>query len=567
MAAHDNSTRSANAPRIIYTMTRVSKSHEKKPIIKDISLSFFHGAKIGVLGLNGSGKSTLLRIMAGVDTQYDGQISRVPGYSIGYLEQEPLLGREGTVQDVVEEAVAPLRKLLEEYDETFEQVAEASGAGQERILARQAEIQEILDAKGAWDLDSRMEQALDALRCPLGETLLAHLSGGERRRVALCRLLLQNPDILLLDEPTNHLDAETVGWLEQHLQRHTGTVIAVTHDRYFLDNVAGWILELDRGHGIPWRGNYTGWLEQKQRRLAVEEKVATARQRALAREREWALASPKARTVKNKARIRAYESLLGADPVEKERGAELFIPPGPRLGGAVATATDLTKSLGGKLLFDRVNFSIPPGAIVGVIGPNGAGKTTLLRMLLGQEKPDAGTLTLGETVKLACVEQSRESLDDAAQVWQAMSDGEEMLQLGKIRVNARAYAARYGFTGADQQKQVGKLSGGERNRVHLARMLRSGANVILLDEPTNDLDVNTIRALEDALLDFAGCALIVSHDRWFLDRVATHILAFEGDSVVVWHEGNYQSYEEDRRRRLGPLAERPHRLKYRRLTR
>ena len=559
---------SEDAPKIIYTMSRVSKAHEKKPIIKDISLSFFHGAKIGVLGLNGSGKSTLLRIMAGVDTQYAGTINRVPGYSVGYLEQEPLLGCADTVQAVVEEAVAPMKKLLEEYDDTFIRVGETGDtAEQTRILDRQAEIQEILDTKGGWDLDSRIEQALDALRCPPGDTPVDILSGGEKRRVALCRLLLQEPDILLLDEPTNHLDAETVGWLELHLKQYRGTVIAVTHDRYFLDNVAGWILELDRGYGIPWKGNYSSWLEQKQNRLASEEKVVTARQKALAREREWALAAPKARTVKNKARLRSYESLLNLDPVEKERTAEIYIPPGPRLGGAVITAEQLSKAFGENLLMEDVNFSLPAGGIVGVIGPNGAGKTTLFRMILGTERPDTGTLTLGETVKLGCVEQSRESLNNEQQLWEAMSDGEEIVQLGKVRVSARSYAARFGFTGADQQKKVGLLSGGERNRVHLARILKTGANVLLLDEPTNDLDVNTIRALEDALQDFAGCAVIISHDRWFLDRVATHILAFEGDSVVVWHEGNYQSYEEDRRRRIGSAADRPHRLKYRRLTR
>ncbi|MDR3228285.1 MAG: energy-dependent translational throttle protein EttA [Puniceicoccales bacterium] len=557
-----------DSEKIIFAMSRVSKTHEKKPVLKDISISFFYGAKIGVLGLNGSGKSTLLRIMAGTDTQTEGQISRVPGYSVGYLEQEPLPGCTGIVRDVVEEAVAPLKKLLEEYEGTFERVSETDDdAERERILTRQGEIQEILDAKGGWDIESRVEQALDALRCPPSDMPVNILSGGEKRRVALCRLLLSEPEILLLDEPTNHLDAETVGWLELHLKHYKGTVIAVTHDRYFLDNVAGWILEIDRGVGIPWKGNYTSWLEQKQKRLATEEKVAGARQKALAREREWALASPKARTVKNKARVRAYESLLTADPVEKERFAEIYIPPGPRLGGAVIEAQNISKAFGENLLFENVNFSLPAGGIVGVVGPNGAGKTTLFRIILGSEKADSGVLTLGETVKIACVEQSRESLDDSNQLWQVMADGEEFLQLGKLRMSARNYAARFGFTGADQQKLVGALSGGERNRVHLARMLKAGANVLLLDEPTNDLDVNTIRALEDALQEFAGCAVIISHDRWFLDRVATHILAFEGESCVIWHEGNYQSYEEERRRRLGVAADRPHRLKYRRLTR
>ncbi|MDR2982612.1 MAG: energy-dependent translational throttle protein EttA [Puniceicoccales bacterium] len=554
--------------KIIYTMSRVSKAHEKKPIIKDISLSFFYGAKIGVLGLNGSGKSSLLRIMAGVDKNYEGDISRVPGYSIGYLEQEPLLDCTQTVQEVVEEAVSAMKALLEEYDDTFIKVGETTDtAEQARILDRQAEIQEILDTKGGWDLDSRIEQAMDALRCPPGDMPVSVLSGGEKRRVALCRLLLQEPDILLLDEPTNHLDAETVGWLELHLKQYKGTVIAVTHDRYFLDNVAGWILELDRGHGIPWRGNYSSWLEQKQKRLAAEEKVSSARQKALEREREWALAAPKARTVKNKARLKSYESLLNIDPVEKERTAEIYIPPGPRLGGIVIEAKQLSKGYEEKLLMEEVNFALPAGGIVGIIGPNGAGKTTLFRMILGNESPDTGEIRLGDTVKIACVEQSRESLKDDQQLWEVMADGEEMVQLGRVRISARNYAARFGFTGADQQKKVGLLSGGERNRVHLARMLKMGANVLLLDEPTNDLDVNTIRALEDALQDFAGCAVVISHDRWFLDRVATHILAFEGDSRVVWHEGNYQSYEEDRRRRVGADANRPHRIKYRRLTR
>ena len=554
--------------KIIFTMSRVSKAHEKKPIIKDISLSFFYGAKIGVLGLNGAGKSTVLRIIAGVDKQYDGEIHRVPGYTVGYLEQEPKLDPEKTVKEVVEEAVADLKKVMEEYDDTFIQVGETDDPKeQDRILARQAELQEQIDTQGGWDLDSRIEQAMDALRCPPADVKTGPLSGGEKRRVALCRLLLQNPDILLLDEPTTHLDAETVGWLERHLAQYKGTVIAVTHDRYFLDNVAGWILELDRGHGIPWKGNYSSWLEQKQERLATEDRMESARMKSLAREREWALASPKARTVKNKARLKAYDSLLNQDQVEKEKTAEIFIPPGPRLGGVVIEAEKLTKAYGDKLLLDAVDFALPPGGIVGVIGPNGAGKTTLFRMITGRETPDAGALRLGDTVKLAYIEQSRDVLDDSKQLWEVMSDGEEFVQLGKVRVAARNYAARFGFTGADQQKLVGKLSGGERNRVHLARMLKSGANVILLDEPTNDLDVNTIRALEEALQDFAGCAVVISHDRWFLDRVATHILAFEGDSRVVWHEGNFESYEEDRRRRLGHDADRPHRIKYRALTR
>ncbi len=558
----------ADEPKIIFTMSRVSKAHEKKPIIKDISLSFYYGAKIGVLGVNGSGKSTVLRIIAGVDKQYDGEIHRVPGYSVGYLPQEPQLDPEKTVQEVVEEAVADLKAVLAEYDDTFIQVGETDDADkQEEILARQSELQEIIDARGGWDLDSRIEQAMDALRCPPADAKTEKLSGGEKRRVALCRLLLQEPEILLLDEPTNHLDAETVGWLEKHLAQYKGTVIAVTHDRYFLDNVAGWILELDRGIGIPWKGNYSSWLEQKEKRLATEERMESARQKTMAREREWATASPKARNVKNKARIRAYETMLNQDQAEREKTSEIFIPPGPRLGGAVIEAAKLSKGYGDKLLMDNISFALPPGGIVGVIGPNGAGKTTLFRMITGQEKPDAGELKVGDTVKLAYVDQSRDALDGAKQLWEVMSDGEEMVQLGKIRVPARQYAARFGFTGTDQQKLTGLLSGGERNRVHLARMLKSGANVLLLDEPTNDLDVNTIRALEEALENFAGCAVVISHDRWFLDRVATHILAFEGDSRVVWHEGNFQSYEEDRRRRLGQDADRPHRIKYRQLTR
>ena len=558
----------ADEPKIIFTMSRVSKAHEKKPIIKDISLSFYYGAKIGVLGINGSGKSTVLRIIAGIDKQYDGEIHRVPGYTVGYLPQEPQLDPAKTVQEVVEEAVAELKAVMAEYDDTFIAVGETDDAdAQEKILARQAELQEIIDAKGGWDLDSRIEQAMDALRCPPADATTEKLSGGEKRRVALCRLLLQEPDILLLDEPTNHLDAETVGWLEKHLAQYKGTVIAVTHDRYFLDNVAGWILELDRGLGIPWKGNYSSWLEQKEKRLATEEKMESARQKTMAREREWATASPKARNVKNKARIRAYETMLNRDQVEQEKTSEIFIPPGPRLGGTVIEASKLSKGYGDKLLMDAISFALPPGGIVGVIGPNGAGKTTLFRMITGQEKPDTGELRVGDTVKLAYVDQSRDALDGSKPLWEVMSDGEEMVQLGKIRVPARQYAARFGFTGTDQQKLTGLLSGGERNRVHLARMLKSGANVLLLDEPTNDLDVNTIRALEEALENFAGCAVVISHDRWFLDRVATHILAFEGDSRVVWHEGNFQSYEEDRLRRLGHDADRPHRIKYRQLTR
>ncbi len=553
--------------KIIYTMSHVSKGFEKKLLIKDVSLSYFYGAKIGVLGLNGSGKSTLLKIMAGVDKQFDGEVSCVPGYTIGYLEQEPKLDPEKTVKECVEEGCAELRKLLDEYDDTFIQLGETDvPAEQEKILNRQGEIQEKLDATDAWNLDSRIEQAMDALRCPDGNALAGTLSGGEKRRVALCRLLLCEPDILLLDEPTNHLDAETIDWLERHLQQYKGTVIAITHDRYFLDNVAGWILELDRGYGIPWKGNYSSWLEQKQKRLAAEEKVESARQKTMARERAWAATSPSGRLAKNKARLNAYEAMLAQDEREFEKKMEIYIPAGPRLGQRVITAQQLTKGFGDKLLLDKVNFVLPAGGIVGIIGPNGAGKTTLFRMIVGQEKPDSGELILGESVKLAYVDQSRDALDNKKMLWEVISDGEEMVELGKLRVPARQYAAKFGFTGAEQQKLVGTLSGGERNRVHLARMLKSGANALLLDEPTNDLDVNTIRALEDALNSFAGCAVVITHDRWFLDRVATHILAFEGDSQIYWHEGNYSSYIADFHKRNGTDTQ-PHRIKYRQFSR
>ena len=554
--------------KVIFTMTGVTKHFERKPVFRDISLSYYYGAKIGVLGLNGSGKSTLLRIMAGEDAEFDGSISRVPGHSLGYLAQEPRLDESLTVQACVMQAAAPMKALLDEYDDTFVKVSETDDAKeQERILARQAEIQSILDTKGGWDLDSRIEMAMDALRCPPGDAQVSSLSGGEKRRVALCRLLLMEPDILLLDEPTNHLDADTVAWLERHLQGYKGTVIAITHDRYFLDNVAGWILELDRGRGIPWKGNYSSWLEQKRRRLEAEEKQSAARSRSMEREREWAASSPKARVAKNKARLRAYEQMLTQDQNQLEKAAEIWIPPGPRLGGAVIEARGLAKGYGDRLLMEGVDFSLPAGGIVGVIGPNGAGKTTLFRMITGQERPDAGTLTLGDTVRIAYVDQTRDALPAEAPLWSAISDGQEMVHLGKVMVPARAYAARFGFTGDVQQRKVGVMSGGERNRIHLARLIRSGANVLLLDEPTNDLDVNTIRALEDALEGFAGCAVIVTHDRWFLDRVATHIMAFEGDSRVVWHEGNYADYLEDRRRRLGLESDTPRRPKYRRFTR
>jgi len=549
-------------------MTGVTKYFEKKPVFRDISLSYYYGAKIGVLGLNGSGKSTLLKIMAGEDKEFDGAISQVPGYTLGYLAQEPRLDEHLTVQECVMQAAGPMKALLEEYDETFVKVSETDDAKeQEQILARQGEIQTILDTRGGWDLDARIEMAMEALRCPPGDAVVSALSGGEKRRVALCRLLLMEPDILLLDEPTNHLDADTVAWLERHLQTYKGTVIAITHDRYFLDNVAGWILELDRGRGIPWKGNYSSWLQQKQQRLEMEEKQSAARSRSMEREREWAAASPKARVAKNKARLRAYEQMLTQDQNQQEKAAEIWIPPGPRLGGAVIEARGLSKGYGDRILMDDVNFTLPAGGIVGVVGPNGAGKTTLFRMITGQEKPDKGTLTVGESVKIAYVDQSRDSLPADAPLWSAISDGQDMVHLGKIMVPARAYAARFGFTGDVQQRKVGVMSGGERNRIHLARLIKAGANVLLLDEPTNDLDVNTIRALEDALEGFAGCAVIVTHDGWCLDRVATHILAFEDDSTVVWHEGNYGDYLEDRRKRLGLDSDTPRRPKYRRLTR
>ena len=557
------------APKIIYSMIGVSRSHGRKVVLRDISLSYFYGAKIGVLGLNGAGKSTLLRIMAGRDTQFDGQIVAQPGYTIGFLEQEPQLDPQKNVRQCVEEGVAEKIALLREYDELSEKMGDPDLTDQQQqaLMDRQGDVQEQIDAQGLWDLDSQLDQAMDALRCPPPETPVSVISGGEKRRVALCRLLLQQPDILLLDEPTNHLDAESVAWLERHLHGYPGTVIAVTHDRYFLDNVAGWILELDRGYGIPWKGNYSSWLEQKQKRLAVEEKQASARQKTLARELEWIHQSPKGRQAKSKARIAAYEKLLEQDVNVQEQRLEIFIPPGPRLGSLVLKAEGLTKGYGDRLLLDHVSFSLPAGGIVGVIGPNGAGKTTLFRMIAGLEKPDAGTLTLGQTVKLAYVNQTRDELPDQATVFEAIADNQEFLQLGPLRVNGRVYASKFGFAGPDQQKKVGSLSGGERNRVHLGRLLRQGANLILLDEPTNDLDVNTIRALEEALENFAGCAVVVSHDRWFLDRVATHILAFEGDSAAVFYPGNYSEYEADRRRRLGQAADTPHRPKYRKLTR
>jgi len=553
------------ANKIIYTMMRVSKFYDKKPVIKDISLSYFYGAKIGVLGLNGSGKSSLLRIMAGVDKEFNGEAVLSPGYSVGYLEQEPLVDCSKSVREVVEEGVQETVNLLKEFEEINAAFADPD-VDMEALCDRQAKVQEKLDALDAWDLDSRLEMAMDALRCPPAETSVNVLSGGERRRVALCRLLLQKPDILLLDEPTNHLDAESVAWLEQHLQRYEGTVIAVTHDRYFLDNVAGWILELDRGEGIPWKGNYSSWLEQKQERLRREEKSEGQRQKTLERELDWIRMSPKGRHAKSQARISAYEKLLTQEVQKQEKDLELYIPPGPRLGDVVIEANGVNKGYGDRLLYENLNFRLPPGGIVGVIGPNGAGKTTLFRLIAGQETADAGTFKVGDTVKLAYVDQSRE-LDPNKSIWEEVTGGQEQIELGKHLVNSRAYVARFNFSGTEQQKKVGTLSGGQRNRVHLAKMLKEGANVILLDEPTNDLDVNTMRALEEALENFAGCAVVISHDRWFLDRIATHILAFEGDSQVTWFEGNWSEYEEDRRRRLGVEAERPHRIKYRQLTR
>ncbi len=554
--------------KVIYSMVGVGKYYDKKPVLKDIYLSYFYGAKIGVLGLNGSGKSSLLRIMAGVDPEFVGETVISPGYTVGYLEQEPRLDESKTVREIVEQGVQETVDLLREYEEINAKFGEPmSDDEMAALLEHQGAVQDKLDAADAWDLDSRLELAMDALRCPPGETLVKVLSGGERRRVALCRLLLQKPDILLLDEPTNHLDAESVSWLEQHLQKYEGTVIAVTHDRYFLDNVAGWILELDRGQGIPWQGNYSSWLEQKQARLAREEKSESERQRTLQRELEWIRMSPKGRHAKSKARLNSYEALLGEQGEKRAEELEIYIPAGPRLGNVVIEAEAVTKAYGDRLLVEGMTFNLPPGGIVGVIGPNGAGKTTLFRMVTHQEQPDAGMIRTGETVKLAYVDQSRDVLDANKTIWEEISDGLDVVQLGSRQVNSRAYVGRFNFSGSDQQKKIGTLSGGERNRVHLAKMLKEGANVLLLDEPTNDLDVNTMRALEEALENFAGCAVVISHDRWFLDRIATHILAFEGESRVVWFEGNYSDYEADRRSRLGAAADQPHRIKYRQLTR
>ncbi|OGI45582.1 MAG: energy-dependent translational throttle protein EttA [Candidatus Muproteobacteria bacterium RBG_16_65_34] len=552
----------------IFTMHRVTKVvPPKREILRDISLSFFPGAKIGVLGLNGSGKSTLLRIMAGMDTNHNGEARPQPGIKIGFLQQEPQLDPAKDVRGNVEEAVAETKALLDKFNEISMKFAEPmSDEEMQKLLEKQASLQEKIDAAGAWELERKLEIAADALRLPPWDADVAKLSGGERRRVALCRLLLSRPDMLLLDEPTNHLDTESVAWLERFLHDYPGTVVAVTHDRYFLDNVAGWILELDRGHGIPWKGNYSSWLEQKEKRLEIEEKQETARMRAMKQELEWVRTNPKGRQVKSKARLARYEELASQEYQKRNETKEIFIPPGPRLGDLVVEAKGLSKGYGERLLIDNLNFSLPRGGIVGVIGPNGAGKTTLFRMIAGQEKPEAGELRIGPTVQLAYVDQSRDALDGAKTVWQEISGGHDNILIGKQEVPSRAYCGRFNFRGSDQQKFVKDLSGGERNRVHLATLLKSGGNLLLLDEPTNDLDVETLRALEEALLDFGGCAVIISHDRWFLDRIATHILAFESDSKVVWFEGNYADYEADRKRRLGVDAEQPHRIKYRKLV-
>lgn len=552
--------------KIIFSMVGVGKVYKpNRQVLRDIYLSFFYGAKIGVLGLNGSGKSTLLKIIAGLDDEYVGQITKNKDVTFGYLSQEPELDPSKTIREVVEEGAQEAVQLLKDYNAISEQFADPD-ADFDKLLEKQAKLQEKIDAMGAWDIDSKLEMAMDALRCPPPDTPVNVISGGERRRVALVRLLLQRPDVLLLDEPTNHLDAESVAWLERHLHDYEGTVIAVTHDRYFLDNVAGWILELDNGHGIPFEGNYTSWLEQKQARLAVEEKQESKRQKALKEELEWVRMNPKGRHAKSKARISAYEKLLDEETVKRNEEMEIFIPAGPRLGDKVVDAADVSKSFGDKLLYEHLSFSLPPGGIIGVIGPNGAGKTTLFKMMTGEIKPDTGSFSIGDTVKLGYIDQNR-PLDANKSIWEEISDGLDVVQLGSREVNSRAYVARFNFSGSDQQKKVTQLSGGERNRVHLAKMLKEGANVLLLDEPTNDLDVNTLRALEEALLGFAGCAVVISHDRWFLDRIATHILAFEGDSQVVWFDGNYSQYEEDRRKRLGIDADRPHRISYRKLTR
>lgn len=554
--------------KVIYSMHRVTKRHGQKEVLKDITLGYFYGAKIGVLGLNGAGKSSLLKILAGVDKNFEGDIVIAPGFTIGYLEQEPLVDEKRTVREVVEEGVKEIIDLVNEFNDINAKFADPMEPEEmEALIDRQAKVQEKMDAANAWDIDSRLEMAMDALRCPPADAKVSEISGGEKRRVALCRLLLQNPDVLLLDEPTNHLDAESVAWLERYLHTFPGTVIAVTHDRYFLDNVAGWILELDRGKGIPWKGNYSSWLEQKEKRLALEERSDKERQKTLARELEWIRMAPKGRHAKSKARINAYEAMVSHESERLADELEIYIPPGPRLGNTVIQAENICKSMGDKELMENMNFIIQPGAIVGIIGPNGAGKSTLFKMITGQEKPDSGTMKLGETVKLAYVDQGRESLEAGKSVYDIISAGSDFIKLGNRDVNARAYCSRFNFNGSDQQKDVSLLSGGERGRLHLAQMLKSGSNVLLLDEPTNDLDVNTMRALEDALENFAGCVLVISHDRWFLDRIATHILAFEDEGIVNFFDGNYTEYEEDRRKRLGKSADTPHRMKFRKLTR
>ncbi|WP_339135159.1 MAG: energy-dependent translational throttle protein EttA [Candidatus Electrothrix sp. GW3-4] len=556
------------ANKIIYSMIKVSKKYKDQVIIKDISLSYFYGAKIGVLGLNGSGKSTLLRILAGKDKDFEGESLLSEGFTVDMLEQEPELDPDKTVRDIVEQGVQGVVDLLEEYNQINARFAEPmDDDAMQALIERQGEVQDQLDAADAWNLDSRLEMAMDALRCPPAEAKIGVLSGGEKRRVALCRILLKKPDILLLDEPTNHLDAESVAWLEHHLQRYEGTVIAVTHDRYFLDNVAGWILELDRGRGIPWKGNYSSWLEQKQKRLALEEKKESERQRTLQRELEWIRMSPKGRHAKAKARINQYEQLLNQDSSERMKKLEIYIPPGPRLGKVVIEGEGISKSYGDRILVEDLSFSLPPGGIVGIVGPNGAGKTTLFRMITGQEEPDEGSIRIGETVKLCYVDQGRDNLDPNKTIYETISEGQETIWLGTQEVNARAYVGKFNFSGSAQQNKVSEISGGQRNRVHLAMMLKEGGNVLLLDEPTNDLDVNTLRALEEALESYGGCAVIISHDRWFLDRLATHIMAFEGDSKVVWFEGNYSEYEQDYKKRMGAEADQPHRIRYRSLTR
>lgn len=553
--------------QIIYSMYKVGKVHGTKQVLRDISLSYFYGAKIGVLGLNGAGKSTLLRIMAGVDDNYLGEANLSKGYRVGYLEQEPQLDPAKTVKEIVQEAVQEVVDLLKDFDDINAKFAEPmSDDEMNKLLEKQAKVQDQLDASNAWDLDSRLELAMDSLRCPPGDSKIEKLSGGEKRRVALCRLLLSEPDILLLDEPTNHLDAETVLWLERHLQEYKGTVIAVTHDRYFLDNVAGWILELDRGHGIPFEGNYTSWLEQKNKRMEQEKKSENKRMKALERELDWIRQSPKARHAKSKARIANYNKLISKEYEKTNETKELYIPPGPRLGDVVIEADGVSKAFGDNLLYENLSFKLPPGGIVGIIGPNGAGKTTLFRMITGQEKPDTGTFKTGETVKLSYIDQSRE-MDPDKSIYDVIAGGHELIMVGDKEVNSRAYIAKFNFTGEDQKKKVSNLSGGERNRVHLANMLKEGGNVLLLDEPTNDLDVNTLRALEEALMDFGGCAVVISHDRYFLDRIATHILSFEGNSEVLWFDGNYSEYQEYREKSLGEKADRPHRIVYKKLKR